>query len=336
MPFIDWERVATGVEKAGARLSGSIMRKLELGEEEVRQKRMFTFRMGEETKARRELMEYGNEVAMDLAERKATLVGELQPYLGSPQVRDFVTEAVKTGRPEGMVTMDLMGRLDRNERVTPEDRQLVQTLPLEVQSPISKAMGVVDKYYQEEDRETIRFKKWGTHIDAQTEALKAQVEALRTRAQGVPMTPEQAMKLKDSATKGLVALQGDELFQFLLRKTSRDEELRPDELVAWKDLILRWNTLHGTIRAADLVLGQEAELPEVQEIEQPKVKGKFTKAFTEGWFPEEGWMGNVDRFVQDLIMKGYIGVGEGAEKFMAWFKKVIKAVGAGEWEEPIK
>ena len=47
-------------------------------------------------------------------------------------------------------------------------------------------------------------------------------------------------------------------------------------------------------------------------------------------------MGNVDRFVQDLIVRGYIGAEEGSEEFMAWFKKVIKAISAGEWEKPIK
>lgn len=339
---IDWSRVGAGIERAGARWSGSIMDELQAKKAEERAIRMFKFKLGEETKARKSLMEEGNRIALDLERGKAVLGSELQTYLGSQQLQAYMTEVSKPGRPELQIqalgTRDLIGRLQRFERTTPEDARLVQSLPLDVQAPIATAMGTVNKYYQKEDAVAARFKKQGEYQDAQIGHLQILTDTLRGRAGGA-ITPEQARKLLDSSTKGLVTLQGDEYFQILLRKTSRKEELKPEEKVAWQDFMLRYQLLHGSINAARQVLSGGILPPQApaqqREVVAPRPKGKFAKAFTEGWFPEEGWKGNVDRFVQDLITKGYVGVQEGSKDFMIWFKKLIQSIEKGEWLEPV-
>lgn len=346
-PFIDWTRMAGAVERTGAKWSESIRRELELKKAEERGMRMFTFKLGEETKARKDLMKEGNKIALDLERGKAALGSELQTYLGSPQLQAYVTEASKPGQPEfqmqAMGIMDLVGRLQRFERPTPNDTKLLQSLPMGIQAPIATAMGAVGKYYQKQDAETQRFEKWGAHIDAQTEHLGELTRALEAKQTGVQITPEQARKLLDTSTKGLTTLYKDEYFRVLLRKASKQEELKPDELTAWKDYTLRYKVLHGSINAARQVLTGGITPPPMappEEAVEPEDEvgqyfKKYTKAFTEGYFPKEGWIDSADRLVQDLIIKGYIGAEEGADKFMAWFKKVIQAVRKGEWEKPV-
>ena len=335
MPFIDWERVAGGIEKAGAGWSASIRRELELKKAEARERRMFTFRLGEETKARKELMEEGKIIAMDLERDKSKLASELQMNLGSLEVGAFITEASKPGQigpqMQAIGTRDLIGRLQRFERPKPEDIKLLQSLPLEVQSPISAAMGAVNKYYDKEDREKERFKKWGTYMDAQAEHMTALADALKMKMTGT-WTPAEANKLLDSSTKALAELQKDEYFRLLSKRVADGgvESLKKDQSVQWKDYMKRYAYLQGAIKAASEVLyGKPEARPMPPSPEEAKEEGPWYGVAGEGIYAplEKGrqaamvGLGEAGKFIYDLLTKGWSNIKD--QEIIGSFKKTF-------------
>ena len=318
-PFIDWTRVAGGVERTGAKWSESIRRELELKKAEARGMRMFTFKLGKETEARKELMEEGNRLALDLEKGKAALGSELQTYLGSPQLQSYMMEL--SGRPEtqpqALATRDLIGRLQRFERTTPEDVKLLQSLPLEVQSPIAMGMGTVSKYYQKQDMETAKFKQQGEYLDAQTAHIEALTGALKMKQSG-QWTPEEAMKLLDTSTKALAALQKDEYFRMLSKQVADKgvEGLKKDQQVQWQDYMKRYAFLQGTIKAAsEVVYGKPAARPAPAAPEEVEKKPLFGVAGEGIYAPlEKGrqaamvGLGEAGKFIYELLIKGWSSV----------------------------